>query len=97
MTNHYGRPMVSQCACWYWPYATTLYDYIRRTMPYQAPGSLSDSDYDTLAAYLLNRNGILPDNATLDKHNLADVKMPNRDGFIPGPEFRRISNSRRQR
>jgi S-disulfanyl-L-cysteine oxidoreductase SoxD len=76
----------------YWPYPTTLYDYIRRAMPYQAPGSLSNSDYYALVAYLLNRNGLLPDDATLDKQSLPKVKMPNRDGFIPEPEFRRITN-----
>jgi cytochrome c len=81
----------------YWPYATTLYDYIRRAMPYQAPGSLSNSDYYALVAYLLNRNGILPDDATLDKQSLPKVKMPNRDGFVPEPEFRHITNSRQQR
>ncbi|WP_133670962.1 c-type cytochrome [Burkholderia pseudomallei] len=81
----------------YWPYATTLYDYIRRAMPYQAPGSLSNSDYYALVAYLLNRNGIVPDNAMLDKHSLPKVKMPNRDGFVPEPEFRHITNSRQQR
>ena len=81
----------------YWPYATTLYDYIRRAMPYQAPASLSDSDYYALAAYLLNRNGLLPDDATLDRQSLPKVKMPNRDGFVPEPEFRRITNARQQR
>ncbi|MBD9504547.1 c-type cytochrome [Pseudomonas sp. PDM17] len=81
----------------YWPYATTLYDYIHRAMPYQAPGSLSSSNYYALAAYLLNRNGILPDDATLDRHSLPKVKMPNRDGFVPEPEFRHISNSRQHR
>lgn len=74
----------------YWPYATTVYDYIHRAMPYQAPGSLSDSDYYALVAYLLNRNAIVPDNASLDKHSLPAVKMPNRDGFVPEAEFRTI-------
>ena len=81
----------------YWPYATTLYDYIRRAMPYQAPGSLSNSDYYALVAYLLNRDGIVPDDATLDKQKLPKIKMPNRDGFVPEPEFRDITNSRQQR
>jgi S-disulfanyl-L-cysteine oxidoreductase SoxD len=81
----------------YWPYATTVYDYIRRAMPYQAPGSLSNSDYYALVAYLLNRNGLLPDDATLDKQSLPKIKMPNRDGFVPEPEFRHITNSRNGR
>lgn len=81
----------------YWPYATTLYDYLRRAMPYQAPGSLSNDDYYALVAYLLNLNGIVPDDATLDQRNLVDVKMPNQKGFVPEPEFRKISNSRQKR
>jgi S-disulfanyl-L-cysteine oxidoreductase SoxD len=78
----------------YWPYATTLYDYIRRAMPYQAPGSLSDSDYYAIAAYLLNANGIVPEDTVLDRQSLPKVKMPNRDGFVPEPEFRAVSNAR---
>ena len=77
----------------YWPYATTLYDYIHRAMPYQAPGSLSNDDYYSLAAYILSLNGIVPPEARLDKETLPKVKMPNRDGFIPEPEFRKITNS----
>jgi cytochrome c len=78
----------------FWPYATTLYDYVRRAMPYQAPGSLSNDDYYSLVAYLLHLNGIVPSDAKLDKQSLPKVRMPNRDGFIPEPEFRRITNSR---
>lgn len=78
----------------YWPYATTLFDYIRRAMPYQAPGSLSVDDTYAVAAYILNLNGILPDDATLDKESLPKIRMPNRDGFIPEREFREITNSR---
>lgn len=80
----------------YWPYATTLYDYIHRAMPYQAPGSLSNDDYYALSAYLLDLNGILPDDGALDQSNLAKVKMPNRDGFVPEPEFAHITNSRQK-
>jgi S-disulfanyl-L-cysteine oxidoreductase SoxD len=71
----------------YWPYATTLYDYIHRAMPYQAPGSLSNDDYYSLAAYILSLNGILPADATLDRDSLPKIKMPNRDGFVPDPNF----------
>jgi len=71
----------------YWPYATTLFDYIRRAMPYQSPGSLSNDDTYALAAYILNLNGILPADGKLDRDNLPKVKMPNRDGFVPEPEF----------
>jgi mono/diheme cytochrome c family protein len=78
----------------YWPYATTLFDYIRRAMPYTAPGTLSNDDTYALAAYLLSLNGILPADAKVDKASLPNVKMPNRDGFIPEPEFRNITNAR---
>lgn len=78
----------------YWPYATTLFDYIRRAMPYQAPGSLSIDETYSVTAYILGLNGILPEDGTLDKTNLPKIEMPNRDGFIPEEEFRTITNSR---
>jgi len=71
----------------FWPYATTLFDYIRRAMPYQAPGSLSVDETYAVAAYILSLNGILPADGKLDKASLPNVKMPNRDGFIPEAEF----------
>jgi len=80
----------------YWPYATTLYDYIRRAMPYQAPGSLSDDDYYALSAYLLHINGLLPADGALDQDSLPKVQMPNRNGFVPEPEFRHITNARQK-
>lgn len=66
----------------YWPYATTLFDFIRRSMPLPAPGSLSDNDIYAVTAYLLHVNEVLPEDASIGKHNLAQVKMPNHDGFI---------------
>jgi S-disulfanyl-L-cysteine oxidoreductase SoxD len=78
----------------FWPYATTLYDYIQRAMPYYAPGSLSVDDTYAVAAYILSLNGILPEDGKLDKETLPKIKMPNRDGFIPEPEFRKITNPR---
>jgi cytochrome c len=78
----------------YWPYATTLFDYIRRAMPYSTPGSLSDDETYALVAYILNLNGIVPADAKLDKNNLPKIQMPNRDGFIPEPEFQVIRNLR---
>ena len=74
----------------FWPYATTLFDYIHRAMPYQAPGSLSVDDTYAVAAYILSLNGILPADGKLDKETLPKIKMPNRDGFIPDPEFKLI-------
>jgi cytochrome c len=71
----------------FWPYATTLFDYIHRAMPYQAPGSLSNDDTYAVAAYILSLNGILPVDAKLDRDSLPKVTMPNRNGFVPEPEF----------
>jgi len=67
----------------YWPYATTLFDYIRRSMPPTAPRSLSDDEVYALTAYLLSLNGIINGGDTLDAVSLARIRMPNRDGFIP--------------
>lgn len=71
----------------FWPYATTLFDYIHRAMPYQAPGSLGVDDTYAVAAYLLSLNGISPMDGKLDKQSLPKVQMPNRNGFVPVPEF----------
>ncbi|MET4042579.1 cytochrome c [Bradyrhizobium sp. RT6a] len=71
----------------FWPYATTLYDYIHRAMPYPTPGSLSTDDTYAVTAYILSLNGIVPADGKVDKDSLPKIKMPNRDGFIPDPEF----------
>jgi S-disulfanyl-L-cysteine oxidoreductase SoxD len=69
----------------YWPYASTLFDYIRRAMPQNAPGSLSSDDTYAVSAYILNLNGLVPDSATLDAKSLPAVKMPNRKMFVGDP------------
>ncbi|MBC9876386.1 cytochrome c [Bradyrhizobium sp. INPA01-394B] len=66
----------------YWPYAPTLFDYIRRAMPQNAPQSLSDDDVYAVSAYILNLNGLIGADATLDATSLAAIKMPNRDKFV---------------
>ena len=66
----------------YWPYATTVFDYIRRAMPYDAPKSLSNADVYAVTAYLLHQNGIIGETAVLNARTLPKVKMPNRNGFI---------------
>jgi cytochrome c len=66
----------------YWPYATTIFDYIRRAMPYQQPGSLTNDEIYALTAYLLNINGIVADEERLDAATLPAVRMPNRDNFV---------------
>lgn len=65
----------------FWPYATTVFDYVRRAMPWPAPQSLSNDDVYAVVAYLLSVDGIVPANARLDAKTLPLVKMPNRDGF----------------
>lgn len=69
----------------FWPYAPTLFDYIRRAMPLNAPQSLTDDEVYAVSAYVLNLNGLVPESATLDAKSLAEIKMPNRNGFVQDP------------
>jgi S-disulfanyl-L-cysteine oxidoreductase SoxD len=70
----------------YWPYATTLYDYVHRAMPFNAPQSLTPDQVYAVTAYVLFLNGIVPKGAVMDAHTLPRVRMPNRNGFIsPDP------------
>jgi S-disulfanyl-L-cysteine oxidoreductase SoxD len=69
----------------FWPYATTLFDYIRRAMPQNAPQSLSNDDVYAVSAYILSLNGLVAADATLDANSLAAIKMPNRDKFVGDP------------
>ena len=77
----------------YWPYATTVFDYINRAMPYDAPGSLQTDEVYALVAYLLYRNEIVSSDTELSEQNLAEIIMPSRSRFVPdnrqgGPEIR---------
>jgi len=65
----------------YWPYATTVFDYVRRAMPYPAPHSLTDAETYAVTAYLLHLNGIIGTDDVMDATSLPKVKMPNRSGF----------------
>lgn len=65
----------------YWPYATTVFDYIRRAMPLQQPGTLSDDEVYAVTAYLLYLNGIIGETEAMTATSLPAVTMPNRDGF----------------
>jgi cytochrome c len=69
----------------FWPYATTLYDFIYRAMPYTAPQSLTPSEVYALTAWILHRNGVLPQDAVLDAARLPQVQLPNRAGFVHDP------------
>ncbi len=75
----------------FWPWAPTVYDYVRRTMPFASPQSLSNDETYSVVAYLLHLNDLLPPDAVLDAKSLAAVKMPNRDGFVgedPRPDVK---------
>ncbi len=77
----------------YWPYASTLYDYIRRAMPFTAPRSLTDEQVYHITAYVLYLNEIVEDDFVLTQDNLAKIEMPNQEGFFvdPRPD---VKNSR---
>ena len=67
----------------YWPWPTTLFDYIKRAMPMAAPGSLTDDEVYALTAYILSQANIVSEDAIMSADTLPKVVMPNRDGFIP--------------
>lgn len=67
----------------YWPHATTLFDYVRRAMPLNAPGTLTDSQVYALVAFLLAENEIVPKTTTMDAASLRAVRMPARERFVP--------------
>ena len=67
----------------FWPHATTLFDYIRRAMPLNAPQSLTNEEVYALTAYILSINTVVDKNMAIDASNLAKIKMPNANGFIP--------------
>lgn len=78
LTGERPEPMVGN----YWPYATTLFDYINRAMPFPSPHLLSAGEVYALTAYVLNINNIVDSDFVADKDSLPKVRMPNRDGFI---------------
>ena len=69
----------------YWPYATTLFDYVRRAMPFDNPGTLSNEQVYSVTGYVLYLGGVIPLDSRLDAKTLPEVRMPNRDGFVPDP------------
>ena len=73
----------------YWPYATTVFDYVKRAMPLTAPGSLSDDQVYAVVAYILGEANIIGKTDVIDAKSLPQVRMPNRDGFFrdPRPEL----------
>src|ERR1700754_298551 len=80
-----GTPKPVRTVGSYWSYATTLFDYIRRAMPQNAPQSLRNDEVYAVSAYILYLNGLLPGDATLDARTLSAIKMPNRNMFVGDP------------
>src|SRR5262245_10674412 len=66
----------------FWPFATTIFDYIRRTMPWRQPRSLTNDEVYAVTAYILSLNKLIGENDTMNAQTLPKVRMPNRDGFI---------------
>jgi mono/diheme cytochrome c family protein len=69
----------------YWPYATTIFDYVRRAMPYTKPGTLTNDEVYAVTAYILQLNGIIGATDAMNAQTLPKVRMPNRDGFLQDP------------
>ncbi|HUH84322.1 MAG TPA: cytochrome c [Stellaceae bacterium] len=69
----------------YWPYATTLFDYVKRAMPLSAPGSLKDDEIYAVTAFILGEAKIIDKSTAMDAKTLPAVEMPNRNGFVPDP------------
>lgn len=67
----------------FWPYATTIFDYVRRAMPYNESKSLTNDEVYAVVAYILQLNGVIGENERIDAKTLTQVRMPNRDGFVP--------------
>ncbi|HDR9173068.1 TPA: cytochrome c [Burkholderia vietnamiensis] len=78
----------------YWPYATGVFDYIRRAMPLTAPGSLTSNEVYALVAFILSRNGVIPAHAVMDEKTLPAVVMPNRNGFIRSAQSEMLARPR---
>ena len=75
----------------YWPYATTLFDYIRRAMPFGQQKSLSNDEVYAVTAYVLFLNGIIEEDKTITKASLPSIEMPNQDGFFWSEEARHLT------
>jgi S-disulfanyl-L-cysteine oxidoreductase SoxD len=76
--NHEAAKLIGN----YWPYATTIFDFVRRAMPWQQPKTLTNDEVYALTAYVLALNKIIGDNDVMNAETLPKVRMPNRDGFI---------------
>ena len=75
------KPAVKTVAS-FWPYATTIFDYVRRSMPYNESKTLTNDELYAVAAYILQLNGIIGENDTMNAQTLPKIRMPNRDGVV---------------
>jgi beta-lactamase superfamily II metal-dependent hydrolase/mono/diheme cytochrome c family protein len=80
-----GTPRPLKTVGSFWPYATTVWDYVNRAMPFDQPGLLKPSEVYAVVAYILNLNGIIGEAGVMDAASLPKVRMPNRDGFVADP------------
>jgi len=80
-----GTPKTKKTVESYWPYASTLFDYVRRAMPFNEPGSLSNDEIYAVSAYVLSMGKVIGDKDVMDAKTLPKVNMPNKDGFIADP------------
>ena len=80
--NFANDPTMTRTIGNYWPYATTIFDYVRRAMPFGAPRSLTDDQYYAVTAYLLEREGIIAAGTVIDAKSLPAVQMPARSHFV---------------
>lgn len=80
-----GTPRPVKTVGSFWPYATTVWDYVNRAMPFDEPGLLKAPDVYAVVAYILNMNGIIAGDIVMDAKSLPKVRMPNRDGFVADP------------
>jgi cytochrome c len=80
-----GTPNTKKTVESFWPYATTLFDYVKRAMPFDEPGSMSDDEIYSVCAYILHRGNIIGENDVMNAETLPQVEMPNRNGFVPDP------------
>jgi len=76
----------------YWPYATGVFDYIRRAMPFYSPGSLSNDEVYALTAFILAKNKAIPSDAVMNASSLPKVKMANAKGFFPSQQSLRTTH-----
>lgn len=80
-----GTPKTKKTVESYWPYASTLFDYVRRAMPFNEPGSLTPDQVYAVSAFILAKSKIIEEDAVMSAETLSSVEMPNKDGFIPDP------------